>query len=84
MSSALQERLAGLRAFQEEVNVITAPDPTKKPETFEEVRQAYRDTREGVDLYGEALAARPYIAQLERRLADAESRLRTQSSHGKW
>lgn len=81
MNNALQERLAGLRAFQTVVNEITEEAPV---DSFEKVRQEYREAHERVDLYGEALAARPYVAALERKVAELESRLRSQSKPHTW
>jgi hypothetical protein len=43
-------------------------------------RNAYREARENVDLYDEALKARPYIAALERENADLKRRLAARRS----
>lgn len=38
-------------------------------------QQAYRDARQSEDLYDEALKARPYVAALEREVADLKRQI---------
>jgi hypothetical protein len=78
---ATEELFARLRASQQAVNEITKEAPV---DAFTKAQQEYREAREAVDLYDEALKARPYIAQLEQKLAEAENLLRERSRPRGW
>jgi hypothetical protein len=78
VSEALIKRL---RAFQQDVNEITKEAPVDE---FTKAQTEYRAAREEIDLYAEALKARPYIAQLEQKLAEAENLLRERARPHGW
>jgi hypothetical protein len=78
MTEALRARLLALPT-------LPAPEIVEDHvDAFAKAQTEYREARDKVDLYDEALKARPYIAQLEQKLAEAESLLRARSRRGRW